>query len=310
MIVNDGTAASFLASIDLTEREATDAEVVFEGRAQYAPWPKAYGGDTVAQALAAATSTVAPDREMHSFHAYFVRPVEINATTTHRVGVQRDGRGFSTRTVSSEQDGRETFSAIVSFAVDQGDDRFAAEPSLPLGDPDALPSAAEALAAAGAKGSAADYWSLGRSFDHRHDPSPVYLESTGSTGAQVVWVRALSTIPTDRRTQQLALAYVCDYTILEPSLRVHGLPWNTPGLVTASLDHSMWFHRPADLNDWVAYVQEPISVQGGRGLSSGRFYSRDGVLLATVMQEGMLRRPAEPATESPTTPTKESSHAE
>jgi acyl-CoA thioesterase-2 len=294
VIVNDGTAGGFLASIALDELERSDDEVVFGGRAQYAPWPKAYGGDTVAQALAAATATVDADRSMHSFHAYFVRPVEIDEPTWHLVGLQRDGRGFSTRTVRSEQDGRETFSAIVSFAVDQGDDRFAAPPALPLGDPEALPSAAQVLADAGTTGPAAEYWSAGRSFDHRHDPSPVYLETAGSPGSQVVWIRALSPIPADARTQQLALAYVCDYTILEPALRVHGLHWSEPGLVTASLDHSMWFHRPVDLNEWVAYVQEPVSVQGGRGLCSGRFYSRDGRLVATVMQEGMIRRPATP----------------
>ncbi len=293
MIVDDGTSASFLASIDLAEVGRDASSVEFEGRAQYAPWPKAYGGDVVAQALAAASATVDDDRVMNSFHAYFVRPVDIGEPLRQRVGLQRDGRGFSTRTVTSSQQGREAFSALVSFAVDSDEDRYGAGSPLPLRDPETLPSSAEALEGAGATEAAAAYWSHGRSFEQRHDPSPVYVGVEGSDPRQVVWIRALSPIPTDPRTQRLALAYVCDYTILEPALRIHGLAWDTPGLMTASLDHSMWFHRPFDVNDWIAYVQEPVSVQAGRGLSQGRFHDRDGRLLATVMQEGVIRRPKE-----------------
>lgn len=140
------------------------------------------------------------------------------------------------------------------------------------------------------------YWSGGRAFDMRHVPGPVYLTVEGErTPHQAVWVRpfdALRPVPglDDAQRDLAALAYVCDYTILEPLLRVLGVPWAEPGLVTASLDHAMWFHRPARADDWLLYTQEALAVERGRGLGTGRFFTRDGRHLATVAQEGMIRR--------------------
>ena len=94
---------------------------------------------------------------------------------------------------------------------------------------------------------------------------------------------------TDAQRDTAALAYVCDYTILEPTLRVLGLAWADEGLVTASLDHAMWFHRPVVMDGWLLYAQEAISVEDGRGAAVGRFFTTDGTLVATVVQEGMLR---------------------
>jgi acyl-CoA thioesterase-2 len=139
------------------------------------------------------------------------------------------------------------------------------------------------------------YWSGGRSFDMRHVPGPVYLEVEGAQGPQqAVWVRPYDALRpvaglTDAQRDTAALAYVCDYTILEPALRVLGLAWADEGLVTASLDHAMWFHRPVVLDDWLLYAQEAMSVEDGRGSAVGRFFTPDGDLVATVVQEGMLR---------------------
>ncbi|WP_439565972.1 acyl-CoA thioesterase [Microcella sp.] len=291
-VVNDGRATAFLASIDVQPTTAADHGDRFLGVAQYVPWPKAYGGDTAAQALAAASRTVDGDRVMNSFHAYFVRPVDVGAEVEHEVSRVRDGRGFSIRRVVSRQAGHEVLSALASFALEQDadhDDRFTEVAPTGWTPPQQLPTAAEYLAMVGATGAAADYWSAGRSFDLRHDPSPIYLTVDGGEQVSIVWIRAASTLPTDSVTQRLALAYVCDYTILEPSLRVYGLGWTTPGLVTASLDHSMWFHREFDLNDWVMYVQEPIAVRAGRALNRGRFFTADGTHVATVAQEGVIR---------------------
>jgi acyl-CoA thioesterase-2 len=125
----------------------------------------------------------------------------------------------------------------------------------------------------------------------RHVPGPLYSAVEGEqVPQQAVWIRAFETLPDDARTQQLALSYVCDYTILEPSLRAMGLNWSSPGLATASLDHAMWFHSPARIDEWMLYAQEAAGTQSGRGLNIGRFYSRDGVLVATVVQEGLLRQ--------------------
>ena len=141
------------------------------------------------------------------------------------------------------------------------------------------------------------YWSGGRSFDMRHVDGPVYVAIDGEpTPHQAVWVRPFDALRpvdglTDEQRDLAALAYVCDYTILEPVLRVLGLPWAEPGLVTASLDHAMWFHRPVDgaFDGWLLYVQEAESSCAGRGLGRGRFFTPDGRHLATVGQEGVIR---------------------
>jgi acyl-CoA thioesterase II len=106
-----------------------------------------------------------------------------------------------------------------------------------------------------------------------------------------VWMKSLSPLPDNQIIQRAALVYASDYTILEPIYRKHGIPWSTPGLKAASLDHAMWFHRDANINDWVLYVQESPSAQGGRGLSFGKIYTREGMLIASVAQEGMVRVP-------------------
>ena len=145
------------------------------------------------------------------------------------------------------------------------------------------------------------YWSAGRGFDMRHVPGPVYLAVEGKPAPhQAVWVKPFDPLHpvaglSDAQRDLAALAYVCDYTILEPVLRALDLAWADPGLVTASLDHAMWFHRPAAVDDWLLYVQDAECAEAGRGLGTGRFYTRDGRHVATVAQEGMIRsdRPAE-----------------
>jgi acyl-CoA thioesterase-2 len=106
-----------------------------------------------------------------------------------------------------------------------------------------------------------------------------------------VWIRAIGRLPDDPAVHLASLAYASDYSILESIYRRHGLSWATPGIKAASLDHAMWFHRFGRADEWMLYVQESTSAQGGRGLSLGRIYSRDGVLLASVAQEGMVRVP-------------------
>jgi acyl-CoA thioesterase-2 len=140
-----------------------------------------------------------------------------------------------------------------------------------------------------------EYWGGGRSFDMRHVPGPLYLTVEGErTPHQAVWVRPFDRLKpvdglTDAQRDLAALAYVCDFTILEPVLRVLGLPWTLPGLVTASLDHAMWFHRPGPVDGWLLYAQEAIAAESGRGLATGRFFTAAGVHLATVVQEGLIR---------------------
>jgi acyl-CoA thioesterase-2 len=135
-------------------------------------------------------------------------------------------------------------------------------------------------------------WATGRAFDMRHVPSPIYFSVEGEhVPHQAVWLKSLGPLPDDENLHRAALAYASDYSILEPIMRGHGVPWAMPGLKAASLDHAMWFHRFGRVDEWVLYVQESPSAGGGRGLSLGRIYSRAGVLLASVAQEGMVRVP-------------------
>lgn len=287
------TSETFLQAIQLTHVPAQVNDEAYEATTQYVPWPKSYGGDMVAQSAAAMMRSVEADRTLHSMHSYFMRPVAVGATVRYEVERLRDGRGYSTRSVRGYQNGKAVFTAMGSFQVPEDGPDY--QPGSPADlAPEALRSAAEVLA--GVDGPAAEYWSTGRSFDMRHVPGPVYLSVEGGPQAhQAVWVKAFNRLPdaaTDRLTADLhraALAYVCDYTILETLLRVRGLHWSSPGLSTASLDHSMWFHRDGRADEWVLYVQEAVSAQRNRGLALGHFFDRQGRLLATVAQEGMIR---------------------
>jgi acyl-CoA thioesterase-2 len=281
------TAQTFLRAVDLAPVEPQVYDEAWEATTQYVPWPKAYGGDMVAQAAAAMMRSVDADRQLHSMHSYFMRPVDIGATVRYEVERLRDGRGYSTRNVRGYQGGKAVYAAMGSFHVPEDGPDF--QPAMPASvDPESLRSAAEALD--GVEGPAAEYWSAGRSFDMRHVPGPVYVQVEGArVPQQAVWVKAFDRLPDGADLHRTALAYVCDYTILEPILRVHGLAWADPGLATASLDHAMWFHRDGRLDDWVLYAQEAISGQDNRGLAMGRFFDRSGRLLATVAQEGMIR---------------------
>lgn len=284
--------APFFRAITLTEADGERDGSAFTAQPQPVPWPKAYGGDLVAQSAAAASRTVASDRVLHSLHSTFLRGVDAAAPVRYEVEVIRDGRGYSTRHVRGHQHGKLAFMATASFHVPE-DSAVHAPPMPQVPAPDTLPSSAEALREE--VGLDVDYWSHGRSFDMRHVPGPVYTRiGGGSSPQQAVWIRAFEPLGADPVTHQLAIAYVCDYTILEPILRVLGLPWRSEGLVTASLDHAMWFHAPARADAWMLYAQESAGVADGRGLATGRFYTERGQLVATVAQEGLIRT-GEPA---------------
>jgi acyl-CoA thioesterase II len=281
------TAETFLRAVELEAVEPEVFDEAYEATTQYVPWPKAYGGDMVAQSAAAMMRSVGTDRQLHSMHSYFMRPVDIGAVVRYEVEKLRDGRGYSTRSVRGYQGGKTVFAAMGSFQVAEEGPEF--QPEMPAAvEPESLRSAAEALN--GIEGDAAAYWSAGRSFDMRHVPGPVYVEVEGeAVPQQAVWVKAFDRLPDGADLHRTALAYVCDYTILEPILRAHGHYWAEPGLATASLDHSMWFHRDGRADEWVLYAQEAVSGQRNRGLATGRFFDRSGRLLATVAQEGMIR---------------------
>ena len=291
------TSAIFTAAITLTPAEPEHFDLAFTATTQPCPWPKAYGGDMVAQAAAAAMRSV-EGKTMHSMHSYFLRPVDIGAQVRYEVELLRDGRGYATRQVRGFQNGKAVYVCLANFAAGEPGAGFAAGPPDGIPGPEELPSSASYLAgiaSAEMTGAVKDYWSGGRGFDMRHVPGPVYLTVEGErVPQQAVWVRPFDTLRpvdglTDEQRDLAALAYVCDYTILEPVLRVLDLPWALPGLITASLDHAMWFHRPGPMDGWLLYAQEAVAADAGRGLAVGRFFTPSGTHLATVVQEGLIR---------------------
>ena len=289
---------TFTDAVTLKECEPEVFDLAFTATTQPCPWPKAYGGDMVAQALVAASRSVTDGKSMHSMHSYFMRPVDIGAEVRYEVEVLRDGRGYSTRQVRGFQNGKPVYVCMASFAAGEPSGSFQAPMPAGIPGPETLPTSAAYLAdrtGGTMTETSKAYWSGGRSFDMRHVPGPVYLTVEGERSPhQAIWVKPYDTLRpveglSDRQRDAAALAYVCDYTILEPALRVLGLAWADEGLVTASLDHAMWFHRPVAMDDWLLYAQEAVSVEDGRGTGLGRFFTTDGVLVATVVQEGMIR---------------------
>ncbi|QKV97062.1 thioesterase family protein [Streptomyces sp. NA02950] len=292
------TSAVFTAAVTLKPAQPEHFDLAFTATTQPCPWPKAYGGDLVAQAAAAAMRSVTDGKSLHSMHSYFLRPADIGTEVRYEVEVVRDGRGYSTRQVRGYQNGKPLYVCLAGFAAGEAGPAFHATFTEDVPDPESLPGSAEYLAERSGGSMTEEtraYWSGGRSFDMRHVPGPVYLTVDGERLAhQAVWLKPFDPLRpvdglTDAQRDLAALAYVCDYTILEPVLRVLDLPWARPGLVTASLDHAMWFHRPGPVGDWLLYVQEAVAADAGRGLGTGRFFTRDHRHLATVVQEGLIR---------------------
>jgi acyl-CoA thioesterase II len=281
--------SGLLATLDLTDTGARTTEDIFTGPSEWQPHGRVFGGQVLAQSVVAAARTVPGDRPIHSMHGYFLRPGDIDKPITFSVDRIHDGRSFTTRRTQAYQSGVPILSMIASFQTeDEGLDH---QEPMPEGipDPESLPSPADSLA--GIDHPIAKAW-VSRPFDIRHIPSPIWLNVQGPhVPHQAVWLKAIGELPDDPNLHRAALAYLSDYTLLEPILRAHGLPWATPGLKIASLDHAMWWHRFGRVDEWMLYVQDSPNAIAGRGLSLGRIYSREGLLLASVAQEGTIRVP-------------------
>lgn len=266
-------------------------EAIYVGSGNAAsPRSRLFGGQVLGQSLVAAAKSVDPDRLIHSMHGYFLRPGDAAAPITFGVQRLRDGRSFSARRTHAYQNGIPILSMIASFQVP--DTGIEHQEPMPVGipDPETLPSTAQLLG--DIDHPVARMWAYERPFDIRHVGANLYLDVKGQHVAhQAVWLKTLGPMPDDQNLHRAALAYASDYTLLEPSLRRHGISWSTPGMSIASLDHAMWWHRTLRVDEWLLYVAESPSASGARGLNLGRFYNRDGELVASVAQEGMIRLP-------------------
>jgi len=267
---------------------------VFIGRSQPMPHGRVFGGQVLAQSVIAAGRTIedladAADRprRIHSLHGYFLRAGDSNRPIHFVVERLRDGHSFSARQVHAIQDGRPILSMIASFQTEaRGLDHQDAMPA--VADPASLRTVAEEFAEV--KNRAANFWSQAKAIDLRHVEGGIYIHPGRQLAArQSVWLKAVGRMPDDPLVHAAVLAYCSDYSVLEPVLRRHGIAWSDGRLRAASLDHAMWFHRPGRVDDWILYTQSSPSASNGRGLAAGRMFDSDGLLLASVAQEGMLR---------------------
>ena len=255
--------------LDLRPGERPDS---FTGDNLQVPTGRVFGGQVLAQSLLAAGRTVDAERLPHSLHGYFLRAGDVAAPIRFEVERMRDGRSFSARRTHALQDNGPILSMIASFQEDQ--------PGLDF---------AEHLAAVDHP--VARFWTES-AFDLRHVGGAVYVRPDEErSGRQLVWLRTRGAVPGDQLLHRALLAYACDQVMLEPILRHAGLSWSSPGLSIASLDHAMWWHRDVHVDDWLLFVQNSPSGQGGRGLGAARVFDRDGALVASIAQEGMVRVP-------------------
>jgi acyl-CoA thioesterase-2 len=264
-------------------------DLVYEGPSYDPGWQRIYGGQVIAQALLAATKT-APDKECHSLHGYFMRMGDPNQPVTYHVDPVHEGRSFQTRMIYAKQ-GKETIFAMgASFHRNEtGLDHQDHLKNIP--QPEELPNAAELLDNYRDKlpPEVVTYFLRDRSFEMRPIDITRYIEPTPTKPEQGFWVRPTGKIEGPAALHKAALAFVSDFTLLDTALIAHGKLLFDPSIMTVSLDHSIWFHREFDINEWLFYHQTSPNAFGARALSYGQFYDRSGTLIASTAQEGLTR---------------------
>ena len=276
--------------LDLLRLEKIEANL-YRGFSQDLGYGAVYGGQVIGQALSAAYYTVSGDRYVHSLHAYFLLPGDVRAPILYEVEPIRDGKSFTTRRVKAIQNGRSIFSASISFQVEEdGFDHQDVMPEVP--GPDGLISDLE----------------LSRRIEERIpekirsqilcnrpiEVRPVYpftsFDKQKRDPKNCYWMRTIGPLPDDPALHRYLLAYASDYKLTLTALLPHGQTLWDPGIQVASLDHALWFHRPFRMDEWLLYDMVSPQASGARGLGLGRIFSHDGRLVASVAQEGLIRK--------------------
>jgi acyl-CoA thioesterase-2 len=262
---------------------------LFRGQSRDIGSPQVFGGQVLGQALVAATAT-AEDRAVHSLHAYFLRRGDFNSPIVYEVDRALDGKHFSSRRVVAIQHGRQIFNMSASFqSAEAGLEHQSPIPDVPSPESlldmeahyrsmaDQLPPVARRIL------------ERKRPFEFRpvHAPDPMRREK--SLPVKYIWFRAVDTLPDDEALHRCLLAYVSDFHLLDTALKPHGVSMVSPRLVIASIDHAMWFHRRVRVDDWLLYAIDSPSASGARGFTRGSIFSRDGQLVASAAQEGLIR---------------------
>ena len=267
---------------------------LFRGESRDIGSPQVFGGQVLGQALVAATAT-AEDRVVHSLHAYFLRRGDFNSPIVYEVDRALDGKHFSSRRVVAIQHGRQIFNMSASFqTAETGLDHQISIPDVPPPESlrdlesyyremaDKLPAAARRIL------------EQKRPFEFRPVHPPDSLRRDQAPPHKYIWFRAVEKLADDEALHRCLLAYVSDFHLLDTALKPHGISMISPKLVIASVDHAMWFHRSIRVDDWLLYAVDSPSASGARGFTRGSVFARDGRLVASAAQEGLIRVTAQP----------------
>ena len=262
---------------------------LYRGESLQTGWFRVFGGQVVAQALVAAQRSVEPGRPVHSLHGYLIRPGDPKRPIVYEVSRLRDGGSFSTRVVTGVQHGQAIFTLSASFQrAEEGLSHQVPMPAVP--GPEEVPyKELNRLILSDAPESVKRYWQRPRPVEFRPVSLDHYLTANKLPPHQNIWVRLVDDIGDDPALNAAVLAYLSDMTLLDTSLFAHGLSVFDRRIQAASLDHAMWFHRPVRVSEWMLYTQDSPSSSGGRGLTRGSLFTTDGVLVASVAQEGLIR---------------------
>jgi acyl-CoA thioesterase-2 len=251
---------------------------------------RVYGGQVIGQALMAACRTVGPERPAHSLHGYFIRPGNPDRPITYRVSRDRDGGSFSFRRVVAMQDGKPILNLAASFQTPEPGLAHQAEmPDVP--PPEDLETEI-AIARAHQHLIGADRRQMllrPRPIEFRPIEPMARFEPTPRPPHQAHWLRTVAPLPDEPTLHRVLLAYASDMMLLGTAMLPHGLDWIGGEVVDASLDHALWIHEDLRIDDWLLYTQDSPWSGGGRGLNRGSIFTRDGRLVASVAQEGMIR---------------------
>ena len=284
----DETLSALVGQLDLEQLEVN----LFRGQSRDVGAPRVYGGQVISQALVAAERTV-DGRVPHSLHGYFLLPGDVSAPVVYQVDRLRDGRSFSARRVHAIQHGRPILSMITSFqAPEPGLEHAAAMPDVP--PPEALASFPELVERWLAEASPvspqiAEAMRTPGAVEFRPVEPQNPLRRIPGEPRQAAWFRAVDRLPDDPRLHRCILAYASDSMLVGTALRPHGRSWWQPSMIVASIDHALWFHRPARVDEWLLYAMDSPSAQSARGLARGLVFDRGGRLVASVAQEGLMR---------------------
>ncbi len=279
--------ASAAALLELLDLETIDLNL-FRGRQPDTGRQRVFGGQVAAQSVVAAARTAPPETSVHSLHSYFLRPGDHEMPIVYDVDRIREGRSFVTRRVLARQHGRPIYALTASFHVaEQGFEHQDVSIDVP-GPEDSvdlvtLLSGDEARKAAWLR----EWAALDLRIADRNPP--LGAEDDGTPARAAYWVKVGGKLPDDRLVHQAALTYLSDLTLVGVTLLRHGLHPDHPRVQAASLDHTVWFHKPFRADDWLLYRQRSPVATGGRGLALGELFSQDGTLVASVAQEGLIR---------------------